>query len=426
MIPGILVWSSSYFIVQVLRLLFVLFGFSSQELPQGEYVFPIYTIHMDTLISAETILRYVPDWDGERLGIDVRYLLDSSNTRQCTFLAGSELLVFSDSDTVPMVCQLEGQPVYFSISRSGLFALIYQQIDTFDSARFLNRVDLRTGTIVDFKVLISDKGKIAVPRFLDAFQQVYICENSSWREIDIRSEYLTAAFISQAGNRLLQCSRDQGGLILTTDLDTLDCFDSGRAYLKATLSNSGNTVLYSSTNGISVYYSESGEVDGQLYNYSGVQAPVVSASDSCWSCVFRNNDQEGPGGYIVISGKVEDIDNYNVLYSSEAAVRTLAVSDHGDVLCTQQLTDPRLDLAYRYLVVNRSGHVVWASEFKSPFFFFPRPSGNALMSNTEIKPKLADISAQGYRWLLWNDGQVVEYSIDVGEILFLGRDIGLM
>ncbi len=431
MIPGIWIWSLSHFIVHVLRFLYVLLGFSSQELPQGEYVSPFYTIHMDTLINAETIHRYVPDWDGERLGIDVRYLLDSSSTRQCTFLAGSKLLVFSDRDTVPIVCQLEGQPAYFSISRSGLFALIYQQIDTFDSARFLHRVDLRTGTIVDFKVaegsnflqsgeckvLISDEGMIAVPRFLDAFQQVYIYENSSWREIDTGSEYLTEEFSSQAGNRLLQCFRDQVGLILTSKLDTLACFDPGRAYMNAILTNSGNTVLYSSTIGISAYYAESGEITGNLYDYSGIQAPVVSASDSYWSCTFRHNSNRITGESIVISGRAEDVRDYNMLHFSEGEVRTLAVSDHGDVLCTQALTDPRLHLAFRYLIVNYSGQVVWASEVKSPFFFNPRPSGNALVSNTEIRPRLANISAHGNRLLLWNNGQVIEYSINVREIL---------
>lgn len=425
MIPGI--WSLPHFIAQVLRLLYVLLGFSPRELPPGEYISALYTMQVDTLISSETILRYAPDWDGERLGVDVRYLLDSGRTRQCTFMAGSNLLVFSDRDSVSVVCQLEGQPVYFSISRSGLFALIYQQIDTSDSARYLSRVHLRTGNIVDFMVVeganflqsnpfrvsITDEGKIVVPGFLNSLHQVYLFEDDFWKEIDLGSNYITVPFSSQTGNRLLQCFRDQVGLILTTNLDTLACFDPGRAYMNAILANSGNTVLYSSTIGISAYYAENGEITGNLYDYSGIQTPVVSASDLYWSCTFRHNSNRITGECIVISGKVEDVRDYNMLYFSEGEIRTLAVSDCGDVLCTQALTDPRLHLAYRYLIVNDSGQVVWASEVKSPFFFNPRPSGNSLMSNTEIRPRLADISGDGNRILLWDNGQVIEYSFCV-------------
>lgn len=416
-----------YLNVHLFRLLWFLLSFPPNGLPPCEYISPIYTMQVDTLISSNTILRFAPDWDGERLGVDVRYLLDSGRTRQCTFLVGSYLLVFSDRDSVPVVCQLEGQPVYFSISRSGLFALIYQQIDTSDSARFLNLVDLRIGNIVNFKVaeganflqsdpfgvLVTDDGKIAIPRSLNAPHQAYVFEDSSWKGIDTGSDYLTDKFSSQAGNRLLQCSRDQVGLILTTDLDILACFDPGRAYMNVILSNSGNTVLYSSTMGISAYYVESGEVTGDLFDYSGTQAPVVSASDSYWSCTFRHNSNTFTGDCIVISGKMEDAGDYDILYSSEGEVRTLAVSNHGDVLCTQALTDPRLHMAYRYLIVNYSGRVVWASEIKSPFFFNPRPSGNAMVSNTEIRPRLANISGDGNRLLLWDNGQVIEYSFCV-------------
>lgn len=421
-----------YLNVHLFRLFWIFLSFPPNGLPPGEYISPLYTMQVDTLISSNTILRFAPDWDGERLGVDVRYLLDSGRTRQSTFLVGSYLLVFSDRDSIPVICHLEGKPAYFSISRSGLFALVYQQINTSDSARFLNLVDLRTGNIVNFKVaeganflqcdpfgvLVTDDGKIAVPRPLNAPHQVYVFEDNSWKEIDTGSDYLTAKFSSQAGNRLLQCFRDQVGLILTTDLDILACFDPGRAYMNVILGNSGNTVLYSSTIGISAYYVESGGVTGDLFDYSGTQAPVVSASDSYWSCTFRHNSNRLTGDCIVISGKVEDVGDFDILYFSEAEIKTLAVSDNGDVLCTQALTDPRLHMAYRYLIVNSSGRVVWASEINSPFFFNPRPSGNSAVSIAEIRPRLADISGNGNRLLLWNNGQVIEYSFSVRDFFY--------
>ncbi len=426
-----------YLIVHLFRLLWFLLSFTQNGLPPGEYISPLYTMQVDTLISSNTILRFAPDWDGERLGVDVRYLLDPDRTHQCTFLVGSYLLVFSDRDSFPVICYLEGKPAYLSISRSGLFALVYQQINTSDSSRFLNLVDLRTGNIVNFKVaeganflqndpfgvLVTDDGKIAISRSLNAPHQAYVFEDYFWKKIDLGSDYITVSFNSQAGSRMLQFpgNRDSSlGYIVSSNLDTLACFDPGRAYMNAVLANSGNTVLYSSTIGISAYYVESGVVTGDLFNYSGTQAPVVSASDSYWSCTFRHNSQGRTGECIVISGKVEDAGDYDILYSSEAQIRTLAVSDHGDVLCTQALTDPRLHMAYRYVIVNGSGWIVWASEINSPFFFNPRPSGNSVVSIAEIRPRLADISGNGNRLLLWNNGQVIEYSFSERDFL---RDI---
>lgn len=427
MIP--VIWSMALILVHLLGVSISLFSLSPYEIPSGEYISPLRTMELDTLINCDTILRYAPDWDGERLGVDVRYLSGSTHTSQSTILAGSYLLVFSDSDSLPLVCHLEGQPAYFSISRSGLFALVYHRINTSDTARYVTRIDLRTGSIDEFKVveganflqqypchvLISDEGKISVPNFLNASNQAYYFDEHIWKEIEPGSDYVIEPFSSQAGSRMLLMSgrwNSGRGYILSSNHDTLTRFDPGRSFMEAILTNSGNTVLYSSTIGISAYYMESGEITGDLFEYSGIQAPVVSASDSYWSCTFRHVDNSITGDCIVITGKVRDVSDYNFVYSSEAFIRTLAVSDQGDVLCTQALTDPRLHQAYRYLIVDYSGRVIWASEFMSPFFFNPRPSCNSFISNVEIRPRLADISGDGDRLLLWDNGLIMECRFD--------------
>ncbi len=423
------IWSMVRILIHLLGVFCSLFSLSAYELPSGEYISPLRTMEVDTLVNCDTILRYAPDWDGERLGVDVRYLSGSSHTRQSTILAGSYLLVFSDTDSLPLVCLLEGQPAYFSISRSGLFALVYHQINSSDTARFITRIELRTGSTDEFKVveganflqqypchvLISDDGKISVPDFLNASNQAYYFDEHIWKEIEPGSDYVTEPFTSQAGSRMLLMSGSWNspfGYILSSNQDTLTSFDPGRSFMEAILTNSGNAVLYSSTIGISAYYMETGEITGDLFEYSGTQAPVVSGSDSYWSCTFRHVDNSITGDCIVITGKVRDVSDYNFVYSSEAFIRTLAVSDQGEVLCSQALTDPRLHQSYRYLLFDYSGRVIWASEYISPFFFNPRPSCNPSISTTEIRPRLADISGDGDRMLIWDNGLVIERQFD--------------
>lgn len=93
-------------------------------------------------------------------------------------------------------------------------------------------------------------------------------------------------------------------------------------------------------------------------------------------------------------------------------MKTLAVSDRGDVLCQMSMSDPRLHLAYRYLLIGSAGELIWASETLFPIFFYPLPSGNATPQIFQCTPRFVDVSSDGDRLLFWKNGFLIEYRFE--------------
>ena len=289
---------------------------SYNSIPPEEYFAQTHTAEIDTLLSVSDIQDAVPDWDGRELGIDVRYLAGQDNDTQFTLLVDSNLLVYGCRDSLPLTCQLEGNPSSFSISPSGRFALVYDGISPADTARYMSSADLLTGEVVRFMIaegsnflqleqwrgLVTDDGKVAYELPPGAFYRRYVMVDRIWKPAESDKSFYTASFVSQIGHRMLQISERQElsrVFILATSTDTLLSFDPGRACFEPILSNSGDIVLYSSSIGICAYYSGTGLIAGSLFDYSHTQPPVISSSDSCWACTFKNSNQGIIGDFTV-------------------------------------------------------------------------------------------------------------------------------
>ena len=402
---------------------------SIDGLPVGEYLAPLQPLRIDTLMSVDDVLGSVPGWDRSRMGADVRYVDRSDGGWQITILADSTLLVFSESDTVPLVCPLENEPAAFSMSRSGSFALVYHQIAPSDTARYMSAVDLIDGSMTEFMVaqgsnflqssswegMVTDDGRLSFRTEFNGqvVATCYTAVNGTWLSGEAAEAVYTDPFTSQAGDQILLTTGRLGYSaihVLTTDYDSLFSFDPGRAQLEPLLSNSGEAVIFSSDLGISVYHRESGVIDSDLFGLSTcIEPPVISASDRYWACTYHYRDQYTAGPRLVYAGRVDDTGQNNELLVTDRYVRPLAVSDQGDVLCSVRLSDPRFYMAYRYVVLNYNGKIRWASEVMYPPFFSPKLSGNAHLDIFACRPRLIDIAPDGESIILLNDGYALEY-----------------
>ena len=413
------VFSSTFFV----RLFMILNTLTMQaKLPDQGYISPFYQISIDTLFSTEDFIRFVPEWNKSELGVDVRYITEGEDNWQSICLIDSIMLKFTEGDSLPVTISLTRLPTHFSISRSSGFALVYQQVNTGDSVRYLNRVDLGTGEVIDFQVentynlfsepcgaIITDDGNVVSfsgELFHFNMGRTNIRQNgvpytlSSRRDlIDSESENLVLVF-------------DAGGTIVSTSNDTIAHFDTGRTFSYPVLTNSGERVLYSSSNGISSFDALTGDIESTLFSFSGQQAPIISSSDVFWACSFERNAESGNVYESLIVGRVDDVHVNTILYTNKtdlySGIEVLSVSDQGDVLCTISLKDDRFVTAYRYILFNRFGHIIWLSEVTSPLYSSPQIAGNAATQLMEIRPKLACVSADGRRVVVWYNGVVIE------------------
>ncbi len=427
------VWVAALYLFPLIRVLMLLntIGLSA-ELPGREYFSPMYQVQIDTLLTVDEIASYVPLWNREELGIDVRYTLNEDGFWQCICLVDSTMLKFTESDSTPLVIPINRMPTHFSISRSSGYALVYQQMNVGDIVRFLNRVDLISGEVVDFQVentynlqserngaVITDDGCVVTYKkdfYKFTGDRAWIYRTGAQLDTGFQS----TVFQHENGGRLLAI-RESGGFILSTTLDTIAHFDPGRRYLNPIITNSGNKVLYSSQIGMSSFDAVSGTIEGSMFAFAGLQAPVISSSDIYWACAFNRGEENYETMETVVVGNVDDILDYTVVFTNYtdmySDLEVLSVSDYGDVLCSISLSDPRFTTSSRYLLCNRFGHIIWLSEVTSPFYSTPKTSGNAVLHSSETMPKLASISSNGQRLVYWRNGFVLEIQLKVRDFL---------
>lgn len=431
-----MIWFLKYTMSTFIALIeIVCFRQSPDVFPPGEYLAPFQPFCIDTLLTCSDIEESVKGWDFSQMGVDVRYLHGISEKTQITILTDSSLMVFCNRANFPLICCLENEPAAFSMSRSGRFALVYHQISMSDTARYLSTVKLRTGILseymivqtsnflqsMDYEGLVTDDGKLAFRHEYSGTSFTrYAKMNGIWTSGEAAETRYTMLFSSQVGNRILMAKdrpEPSDIFVLTTGLDTLMSFDPGVRFYEPLLGNDGETVFFSSNMGMSVFHRADGGIDSSLLEYNHTQPPVVSLADSYWACTFRHISDPGIlGTSYVISGRVSDLDQHAILFDTDNDVRVLAVSDSGEVLCVLALDDSRFHLAYRYVLINNTGRLIWASKVMYPPFFSPQLTRNASIGNYECRSRLVDISPEGDRILIYQDGCVLEYDFSGGSM----------
>lgn len=326
----------------------------------------------------------------------------------------------------PEIININGDPGYLSVSPCGSYALIYDSPEYERSEGMLTKVNListKASSLITedsmymslrrFGCFVTDRGLIIVRRFRNGPLVYTSLANDSyehWEMMEI-SDRLKNLPIATTVDYISYINETSSGLIEAIVLDLngniVSRFLTMRVYPKMILSPDGDKLIVSSELGVCIYNTFTGELVRESIYGEADEAPIVSHSGSFWACSFRSSLQYPDCGHSVIAGTIDSNDRVNIVLADYSEFwtepRALAVSDYGDVLCVLRFDVPGYPGSIRrYILVDLEGNPLWMSEPLFPSVGVIQSTGNARGPFSSVLPKLADISQDGDRILLFD------------------------
>ncbi len=388
-----------------------------------------------------------------RVGIDIRFE-DAQSAAQAQLLSSGyesiietilgisrtlnpeqkwRMIILLDSSLVvlrenmePETIDLNGDPGYLSLSPVGSYALIYDSPEYERSEGMLTKVDListKTSYLITedsmymslgrFGCFVTDRGLVIVRRFRNGPLVYTSLANDSYEHWEIMeiSDRLERLPIATTVYYISFTNETSSGLneavVLDFNGNIVSRFLTMRIYPKMVFSPDGTKLIFSSELGVSIYETVTGELIRENIYGEAKNAPVVSHSGLYWACSFRSSLQYLDSGHSVIAGPTEGNDTINIVLADCSEFWTkpeaLSISDEGDVLCVLHFDVPGYPGSVRrYVLVDIAGNPLWMSEPLFPSVGVIQSTGNARGPFNSVLPKLADVSQDGDRILLFD------------------------
>lgn len=391
-----------------------------------------YSVESDTILDARLLeADYISGWDHTRLGVDVRFRLDTGRSHwSVSLLIDSALVLLNEMEPQPGIVEIEECPMHMSVSPSGRYVLIHHQVRFGDRSRYLSLIDINQDRIDQVTVtnpvnltrargqrgpIVTDRGHVLARRRSGTGSPGKVLIDVSNPDVYLAPDICWGQVHSEIGDRFVSVVSQESGRtktiqVLDTSSETLASFDSGRLYPLARISHSGELVLYSNEMGLIIYsITENDMADIVLYG-KGLQRPVLSPSDEYWACSFDSEPQGDTEEDVIMLGKTFETGCERTIFRNTSRLyanpRVVTVSDDGRVLCLIEIADEGFARSYRYILLEPTGEVIWISSLICPSFWSIRPVRNFAHRLVDINPRLIDLSADGERMIEYSDGIV--------------------